>query len=65
MEAIDAFELPARDVTGNFRLAVQDVFKDLGHVKVSGRIESGSIQVGDSVLVLPIKETSLVKRIPT
>ncbi|KAJ3160860.1 HBS1-like protein [Geranomyces michiganensis] len=68
LEQIDAFESPERAVDKPFRLAIVDCFKGGlggggggGAVSVSGRVEGGSVQVGDSLLVLPINETGVVK----
>ncbi|KAI8907952.1 HBS1-like protein [Gorgonomyces haynaldii] len=68
VEALDSFEPPAKNIDGPFRLSVQDVYKGGmnnmgGDATVSGRIESGSIQVGDPVLALPINESGHVKAI--
>ncbi|XP_010246356.1 PREDICTED: eukaryotic peptide chain release factor GTP-binding subunit ERF3A [Nelumbo nucifera] len=53
-EALDATELPPRDPKGPFRMPIIDKFKDMGTV-VMGKIESGSICEGDSLLVMPNK----------
>ncbi|KAI8907731.1 HBS1-like protein [Powellomyces hirtus] len=65
---IDAFDPPTRPIDKPFRLSISDYFKGGiaaggggGAVSVSGRIEGGSVQVGESVLVLPINETGVVK----
>ncbi|XP_043695516.1 eukaryotic peptide chain release factor GTP-binding subunit ERF3A [Telopea speciosissima] len=53
-EALDAIELPPRDPKGPLRIPIIDKFKDMGTV-VMGKIESGSIHEGDSLLVMPNK----------
>ncbi|CAA2970373.1 eukaryotic peptide chain release factor GTP-binding subunit ERF3A-like isoform X1 [Olea europaea subsp. europaea] len=53
-EALDAIEVPIRDPKGPFRLPIIDKFKDMGTV-VMGKVESGSICEGDSVLIMPNK----------
>ncbi|XP_022850074.1 eukaryotic peptide chain release factor GTP-binding subunit ERF3A-like isoform X2 [Olea europaea var. sylvestris] len=53
-EALDAIEVPMRDPKGPFRLPIIDKFKDLGTV-VMGKVESGSIREGDSMLIMPNK----------
>lgn len=53
-EALDAVELPYRDPKGPFRLPIMDKFKDMGTV-VMGKVESGSVRVGDSLIVMPNK----------
>uniref|UniRef100_A0A803P7G0 Tr-type G domain-containing protein n=1 Tax=Cannabis sativa TaxID=3483 RepID=A0A803P7G0_CANSA len=53
-EALDAIEVPLRDPKGPFRMPIMDKFKDMGTV-VMGKIESGSVREGDSLLVMPNK----------
>ncbi|KAK1282195.1 Elongation factor 1-alpha C [Acorus calamus] len=53
-EVLDAVEVPLRDPKGPFRMPIIDKFKDMGTV-VMGKIESGSIHEGDSLLVMPNK----------
>ncbi|KAK4425992.1 Eukaryotic peptide chain release factor GTP-binding subunit A [Sesamum alatum] len=53
-EALDAIEAPLRDPKGPFRMPIIDKFKDMGTV-VMGKIESGSIREGDSLLIMPNK----------
>ncbi|TPX66955.1 hypothetical protein SpCBS45565_g04109 [Spizellomyces sp. 'palustris'] len=67
VEQIDAFEAPQRAVDKPFRLSIADYFKGGigagggGAVSVSGRIEAGSVQVGEVVLVMPINEYGTVR----
>ncbi|KAK2648000.1 hypothetical protein Ddye_015489 [Dipteronia dyeriana] len=53
-EALDAIEVPLRDPNGPFRMPLFDKFKDMGTV-VMGKVESGSVREGDSLLVMPNK----------
>ncbi|KAK9164808.1 hypothetical protein Syun_005710 [Stephania yunnanensis] len=53
-EVLDAIEIPLRDPKGPFRMPILDKFKDMGTV-VMGKIESGSVREGDSLLVMPNK----------
>lgn len=53
-EALDAIEVPPRDPKGPLRIPIIDKFKDMGTV-VMGKIESGSVCEGDSLLVMPNK----------
>ncbi|XP_051116685.1 uncharacterized protein LOC127241597 isoform X2 [Andrographis paniculata] len=53
-EVLDAIEVPQGDPKGPFRMPIIDKFKDLGTV-VMGKVESGSICEGDSLLVMPNK----------
>lgn len=53
-EALDAVELPPRDPRGPFRMPLIDRFKDMGTV-VMGKIESGTVTQGDSLMIMPNK----------
>ncbi|KAI4324940.1 hypothetical protein MLD38_030381 [Melastoma candidum] len=53
-EALDTIEVPPRDPKGPFRMPIIDKFKDMGTV-VMGKVESGSIQEGESLVVMPNK----------
>ncbi|KAJ3046519.1 hypothetical protein HK097_000795, partial [Rhizophlyctis rosea] len=71
VECLDAFTPPTRPLTTPFRLSVSDVFKPLfqstsgasSSISVSGRIESGGVQVGDTVLVMPVGEKATVRSV--
>jgi len=65
-EALDAFELPPKPVDKPLRLPVQDVFTitGVGTVPV-GRVETGVLKVGDTVIFMPSKVTGEVKSIET
>jgi peptide chain release factor subunit 3 len=54
-EVLDSIEIPPRDPNGPFRMPIIDKFKDMGTV-VMGKVESGSIREGDSLVVMPNKE---------
>ncbi|XP_061374567.1 uncharacterized protein LOC133316802 [Gastrolobium bilobum] len=54
-EALDAIEVPLRDPNGPFRMPIIDKFKDMGTV-VMGKVESGTVCEGDSLLVMPNKD---------
>eukprot|EP00252_Welwitschia_mirabilis_P023428 TRINITY_DN660_c0_g1_i1.p1 TRINITY_DN660_c0_g1~~TRINITY_DN660_c0_g1_i1.p1 ORF type:complete len:675 (-),score=129.06 TRINITY_DN660_c0_g1_i1:417-2384(-) len=53
-EAIDGVQLPPRDPRGPVRMPIIDKFKDMGTV-VMGKIESGTIRQGSSLMVMPNK----------
>jgi peptide chain release factor subunit 3 len=53
-EALDAIEAPPRDPDGPFRMPIIDKFKDMGTV-VMGKVESGSVRDGDSLVIMPNK----------
>ncbi len=67
LEAIDDFNKPAPRHVFDFRFPVQDVYKftEDGDDRriVSGRVESGTINVGDDVVFLPSKKRSRVSSI--
>jgi elongation factor 1 alpha-like protein len=60
---LDNLMVPKRDISKPFRMPINDVFKSGmgGGILLDGRIESGSIQIGDSVCVRPINELGIVK----
>ncbi|KAG6738645.1 hypothetical protein POTOM_058265 [Populus tomentosa] len=53
-EALDSIEVPPRDPNGPLRMPIIDKFKDMGTV-VMGKVESGSVMEGDTLLVMPNK----------
>lgn len=62
MLSTDKFKAPERPVTKPFRLSVNDIFKGTGSgFCVSGRVETGMVQVGDKVLVQPQNEGAWIK----
>lgn len=72
VEQMDAFEPPLRALEKPLRLSVTDFFKGganisvgggSGAVTVVGRIESGWIQLGETVQIMPIQESGTVKSI--
>merc|ERR1719201_631406 len=58
MEAVDEYiEAPPRDVEKDFLMPIEDVFSISGRgTVVTGRVESGVINVGDAVEICGIKE---------
>ena len=61
----DKFDVPKRPIDGPFRMCIADCFKGgmsgSSTVTVSGRIESGGVQIGDSVLIMPSNLVASVK----
>ncbi|XP_078428025.1 translation elongation factor EF1A/initiation factor IF2gamma family protein [Wolffia australiana] len=53
-DVLDSVEVPPRDPNGPVRMPIIDKFKDMGTM-VMGKIESGSIREGNSLLLMPNK----------
>ncbi len=67
LEALDAFEKAPSKRDRPFRMPVQAVYKFVSQGDdrriISGRIESGKVQVGDTVVFYPSNKTTKVKSI--
>lgn len=64
LEVIDTFSIPPKPVNKPLRLPVQDVFTITGHGTVPvGRVESGIMKPGDSVVIMPSGAKGEVKKI--
>ncbi|KAF3037411.1 Hsp70 suppressor, GTPase facilitates ribosomal subunit dissociation [Didymella keratinophila] len=65
LEALERIELPQRQLEKPLRLSVADVFRgDMrSPLSISGRIDAGTLQVGDVILALPANETATIKSI--
>jgi bifunctional enzyme CysN/CysC len=63
LEALDALPQPAPPVDLPLRLTVQDVYKFDQRRIIAGRIESGSLHVGDTLLFSPINASARVASI--
>lgn len=62
LEELEKSEPLTRSLTKPLRLTISEVYKtSLGAITVAGRIDAGSLQVGDAVLVQPSGETAYVK----
>nr|BCQ06553.1 Translation elongation factor Tu [Nitzschia putrida] len=59
MDIVDSYiPTPQRDIEKDFLMAVEDIFSILGRGTVAtGRIERGTIKVGDTIDIVGIKET--------
>ncbi|KAK7517896.1 uncharacterized protein IWZ02DRAFT_489218 [Phyllosticta citriasiana] len=55
VQALEASEVSKRAVSGPLRVSISDIFRGdiTSAVSVAGRIDSGSLQVGDAVVTLP------------
>lgn len=64
LQRIDQFTPPLRPIEKPFRCCVADIFKGQGSgFSVAGKIESGHVQVGETVLVQPANEYASVKAV--
>ncbi|XP_033120935.1 HBS1-like protein isoform X2 [Anneissia japonica] len=64
LECIDSFKPPKRSLDKPFRHCVSDIFKGMGSgFSVSGKIVSGSVQVGQKVVVMPAGDSGVVKSV--
>ncbi|XP_065211667.1 protein HBS1 [Planococcus citri] len=62
IDLIDSFQSPKRHYERAFRMGINDIFKGTGTIPcLSGRIESGYVNVGKKVLVQPSGEVATVK----
>jgi elongation factor 1 alpha-like protein len=64
IEALDNTEALPRNIRGPFRMAISENWKSaIGQVTVSGRIDKGTIQIGDTVVIQPGGDTASVRSI--
>jgi translation elongation factor EF-1alpha len=63
VEAIDQFIPTEKDINGPFRFPVTDVYKSHTACCVTGRIESGSVQVGQEIIIMPSKTLATIKSV--
>lgn len=65
IQALDAIPTVAADKKGILRFPIQDVYKFDTRRIIAGRIESGTINVGDEILIQPGNKRTKVLSIPT
>lgn len=65
VEELDASEPSVRAIGEPLRLTIGDVFRGgvTNPLSISGRLDAGNIQVGDTILSMPANETATVKAI--
>lgn len=63
MDTIDSYiPTPKRDIDKSFLMAIEDIFSIIGRGTVAtGRIERGTIKLGDTVEIVGIRETQTTK----
>lgn len=59
-DCLDALEPIPRDLKGPFRMPIIDKFKDRGVFSVFGKIESGTVQLSSTVILMPNKQQAEV-----
>lgn len=65
LPALDSLEVPAPDLAQPFRMFVQDVYRSDGPPIVVGTLSSGSLSVGDEVILHPSGQRSRVSGFPS
>ncbi|CAI6332470.1 unnamed protein product [Periconia digitata] len=65
VEALDMCEPAKRPVEKPLRLTISDVFRGgiTNPVSISGRIDAGTLQIGDTILAMPSNEKATIKAI--
>src|SRR6266496_1178807 len=63
LEALDLLEPQKRDVDFPLRFCVQDVYRFDGRRIIAGRIETGTLRVGDELIFSPANKSSVVAAI--
>ncbi|KAK7590376.1 hypothetical protein V9T40_001989 [Parthenolecanium corni] len=61
IDSIDKFNLPERPINKPLRMCVHDIYKNIGTYSVSGRIETGYMNVGNKVSIQPKGEVAVIK----
>jgi peptide chain release factor subunit 3 len=55
IEVLDTLHLDRKNIDGPLRIPIIDKYRDMGVTAVLGKIESGKVQVGDVVTIMPNK----------
>lgn len=65
IQQLEASEPTNRSLDKPLRLTIADIFRGgvQNPLSISGRLDSGSLQVGDRVVAMPAKETAVIKGI--
>jgi peptide chain release factor subunit 3 len=62
LEMLDALSIPGREPDGPLRIPVLDKYTDRGLV-VMGKVESGTLRLGQKVVFMPVKSEAVVDKI--
>ena len=62
-EVLDVFQPPPPEADGPLRLPIQDVYRFDARRILAGRIESGTVRVGDELVFSPFNKTGIVASI--
>ena len=62
-EVLDVFQPPPPEADGPLRLPIQDVYRFDARRILAGRIESGTLRVGDELVFSPFNKTGIVASI--
>lgn len=65
LESLEASEPVTRAIESPLRLSIDNIFRGgvQNPLSISGRLDAGTVQLGDSVLVLPASQRSTIKAI--
>ena len=65
LEAIDGIPAPRRPSDKKFRMAVADTYKDVGQggLTISGRVQTGNVAPGDTLLLMPLHELCTIRTV--
>lgn len=65
VEELDASEPTIRNINEPLRMTIADVFRGsvTNPISISGRLDSGNVQIGDVIQAMPASETATVKAI--
>eukprot|EP01089_Gocevia_fonbrunei_P002399 TRINITY_DN12369_c0_g1_i2.p1 TRINITY_DN12369_c0_g1~~TRINITY_DN12369_c0_g1_i2.p1 ORF type:complete len:544 (-),score=167.24 TRINITY_DN12369_c0_g1_i2:170-1756(-) len=56
LEALETIPKPKRSATGPLRIPVLDKYKESGRVIIQGKVEAGTVKLGQNVVVMPNKD---------
>ena len=62
-EVLDVFQPPPPEADGPLRLPIQDVYRFDARRILAGRVESGTVRVGDELVFSPFNKTGIVASI--